>query len=164
MPERVRTGAVDLELELQVFVSHPMWMLGSKLQSSSRTLRDLDCWALLPAPVFCCCCCCFFNKTIVCFQYRLSLALDYQELFIFKTERYSQSPNHFDFLLFQSANERPKSVRDSTERLCSVYSSSGLEPRFAHNYKFPSSHWFLESLICRSFFFVKNVIHRRQIF
>lgn len=43
VPDRVRTGALDLELELQVFVSHLIWMLGSKFQSSSRILKDLDC-------------------------------------------------------------------------------------------------------------------------
>lgn len=55
--------------------------------------------------------------------------MDYEGLSIFKTERNSQGPHQSNFLILQSANESPTSVRDSTEMaLLSLQQQWGSDP------------------------------------
>ena len=51
--EETRKNVSDrLELEVQMVVSHPTWVLGTKPGSSGRTASALNCCVISPAQIF----------------------------------------------------------------------------------------------------------------
>lgn len=49
-PTEAKRNTDTLELELQAFLSCPMWLLGSRLWSSDRAISVLDHWAIISSP------------------------------------------------------------------------------------------------------------------